>query len=155
MKTRTTTPVIVAILLLPLLILSSPLHAGGRRRVVTASPASPTIEFLGTQGSVDAGTIMWQGGKRRSTIQTRTVAMRIGPASRDARGSATLYAFLEVPDSRCTIRVNGVVLGNTPRVVQRDVPIGIPTTQRIEIEVPTSAADGALQASIAWEANSH
>lgn len=152
MNTRTNI-VIVSVLLPLLLLLSTPLQAGGRRRVVTASRASsgPAIEFLDTRGTLDAGTIVWKGGKRSTTVQTRTVAMRIGPASHEARGTATLHAFLEISDPRATVRVNGVTLGNGPRIVQRHVPIGIATNQRIEIEVPTSAADGALQLSIGWE----
>ncbi|HEX7830005.1 MAG TPA: hypothetical protein VF787_10120 [Thermoanaerobaculia bacterium] len=154
MNTRTSTPVIgTSLLLLFVLILSQPLQAGGRRRVVAASPSSlTTIEFLGTTGVLDAGTIAWNG-KQRSTIQTRTVAMRIGPPSREARGAVTLQAFIEIPDARCTVRVNGVTLGNAPRVVARNVPAGITTTQRIEIEVPINAPDGPLQLSIGWAAN--
>lgn len=154
MSTRTPTPVIAAGLLLFFsLFLSLSLQAGGRRRVVAASPSSPmTIEFLGTAGVLDVGRIAADGTKRNSTIQTRTVAMRIGPQSREARGTATLYAFLEIPDPHSIVRVNGVVLSSTPRVIMRDVPVGIRVTQRIEIEIPKDAPEGALQLSIGWTA---
>ncbi len=153
MSTRTTTPVIAAGLLLLALFLSPTLQAGGRRRVVAASQTSPlAIQFLGNDGLLDAGRISWDGTKR-STIRTRTVTLRIGPPAREVRGTTNLLAFLELTDQRCTVRVNGITIGNTPRVVQRDVPIGIATTQRIEIEVPVDAPEGALQLSIGWSAN--
>jgi hypothetical protein len=155
MTTRTTNRVIAgSFLTLFFLILSFSLQAGGRRRVVAASSAPPmTIEFLGTAGVLDAGRIAWNGRNRNSTIEARTVAMRIGPQSREARGTVTLYAFLEVPDAHATVRVNGVVLSSTPRVVMRDVPVGIRVTQRLEIEIPKDAPEGALQLSIGWAAN--
>ena len=145
MKTRIT----VALLALALAMNT---EAGGRRRVTAVSPTSPALSVVFVDGELlDAGTIASNGRKKKSTTTTRNVTLRIGAASRESRGTATLRAFLEVPDPRCTIRIDGIVLGAAPRVIQRHAPIGIAVTHRIEIEVPHSAAEGPLQTAIGWE----
>jgi hypothetical protein len=131
-----------------------PVVAGGRQRVmaVSAPREALAITFIDvTAGVVDAGTIVWRGGSKRSVVTTRRVTMRIGDASRESRGTATLRASLETPDPRATIRIDGILIGNAPRIIHSNAPIGIPFVHRLEIEVPTTAADGPLQASIAWE----
>jgi hypothetical protein len=104
-------------------------------------------------GVLDAGTIAARPRRGRTGAATaaRTVAIRIGAPSREARGTATVRAFLEMPDPNCTIRIDGIVLGAAPRVIRRNAPIGIATVYRIEIEVPPSAAEGALASTIGWE----
>lgn len=131
-----------------------PLVAGGRQRVmaVSAPREALAITFLDNPaGIVDAGTLVWRGGSKRSVVTTRRVTMRIGDASRESRGTATLRASLETPDPRATIRIDGIALGTAPRIIHSNAPIGIAFGHRIEIEVPVTAADGPLQASIAWE----
>jgi hypothetical protein len=135
-------------------LLSSPhLLAGGRRRAVAASPPSSdlSVTFLGSAGVLDAGTMSWRGGRKDATVTTRNVTMRIGPATAEARGTATVRAFLEMPDPLSSIRVNGVLLTGVPQIVQRQAPIGVTGTYRIEIAISTSAPDGPLQTSIGWE----
>lgn len=100
--------------------------------------------FVDTPGGmVNTGSI---AGKMR-----RTFGIRIGQPSRQARGHATLRAFLETGDPRCIVRLNGIVLGPQPRIIDRFTPIGITTTHRLEIEVPPSAPEGALLTTIGWE----
>lgn len=126
--------------------------AGGRRHAVAVSRAVPELTLTFVHGPVlDTGRVAWRGGRRRSTVTTHTVVLRIGAASREVRGTATLRAFLETPESATALRVNGVLLGAAPRIVRRHVPIGAETTLRIEIEVPVSAPEGPLAASIGWE----
>jgi len=95
----------------------------------------------------------WHGGAKRSVVSKRAVLMRIGEASRDALGTATLRAFLETPVAGAVIRVNGTVISTAPQIIQRHVPIGVPITYRIELEVPLSAPEGPIHAAIAWEAS--
>lgn len=136
------------------LLVPSDTHAGDRRRVRAVSPPSSAlaITFAGSEaGVMETGTIVWRGGAKRATVTTRTVRMRIGEASAESRGNVTIRAFLETPDPRCTIRIDGVPLTTAPRVIHRSAPIGVAFTHRIEIEVPVTAADGPLQASIGWE----
>lgn len=159
MSMRTNTPAAVATLVTLYLSLtvSFDLQAGGRQRAVavTPPPSELSLTFLenghASTAIVDAGTISWRGGRRRYSVTARTFAMRIGAASREARGTATVRAFLETPDPHATIRIDGIVLGATPRIVQRNAPIGIAVTHRLEIEVPVSAPEGAVAANIGWE----
>lgn len=134
-------------------LLSSPhVFAGGRRRAAASRPSPElSIAFLGSAGIVDMGTMAWHGGRKDATVTTRNVTMRIGPASPEARGTATVRAFLETPDPLCSIRVNGVLLTGVPQIVQRQAPIGLTNSYRIEIAISTSAPEGPLQTSIGWE----
>jgi hypothetical protein len=134
-------------------LLSSPqVLAGGRRRAVASRPSPElSVTFLGSAGVLDMGTMSWHGGRKDVTVTTRNVAMLIGPATPEARGTATVRAFLEMPDPLCSIRVNGVLLTGVPQIVQRQAPIGITNSYRIEIAIPTSAPEGPLQTSIGWE----
>jgi hypothetical protein len=152
MSTRTFSSVGVVLLLAFLLPLRA--FGAGRQRVLAVSPPSSGLELVfvsAPAGIIDAGTIVAHGGSRRATVSTRTVRIRIGEASPEPRGTATLRAFLETADPRCTIRVNGVVLAAAPRAIGRHLPIGIAVPHRIEIEVPINAAEGPLLASIGWE----
>jgi len=126
------------------LTLTLNLNAGGRRRVLAASPLSSglALVFLGGE-LLDAGPVAGR--------TTNTVRLRIGPPSREPRGTATVRAYLEVPDPRCVVRIDGIVLGAAPRVIRRHAAVGIPLTYRIDIEVPPAAAEGPLQTSIGWE----
>jgi len=139
------------------LLVTPTLQAGGRRRAVAVPPPSSALSLTfidsgrGDTAAIDAGTMTWSGGRNRFSVTTRRFAVRIGPQSRDARGTATLRAYLETTDPRATIRIDGIVLGTTPRVIQRNAPIGIAVTHRLEIEIPVSAPEGPLAASIGWE----
>jgi hypothetical protein len=135
----------LALLALLSLLFSLPLPAGGRHRAVSVSPPAEelTIAFVDAPGGmVDTGSI---AGKTR-----RTFGIRIGRPSREARGHATLRAFLETGEPRCIVRLDGIVLGTQPRIIDRFTPIGITTTHRLEIEVPASAPEGALLTTIGW-----
>ncbi|MEO8380324.1 MAG: hypothetical protein ABI779_11725 [Acidobacteriota bacterium] len=140
------------------LILPLSLHAGGRRRAAPASaPAEElTIVFIDTPaGVLDAGilTAGSHGAKATRAIATttRTFGLRIGRPLKEASGRATLRAFLELSDPRCIVRLDGVVLGTQPRIIDRFAPIGITTRHRLEIEVPAQAAEGALVMNIGWD----
>jgi hypothetical protein len=142
----------ILFLLAAFLLFPTHAHGGGRRRVMAVSPASPPLQLtlVGTS-VIDAGTIVWRGGSDRSTKAVRSVTLRIGEPSREARGTATIRAFVETFDRRCKLRIDGIELTTVPRVIRRHAPVGVPFTHRIEIEVPVTAADGPLDASIAWE----
>src|SRR5215213_10149154 len=101
------------------------IHGGGRRRALAVSPPAPAlaITFIdAAAGVLETGTIVWRGAGRRSTVTTRTVRMRVGEATGQPRGNVTLRAFLETPDPRCTVRIDGVPLAAAPRVVRRNAP---------------------------------
>lgn len=161
MSTRNVSPPVAAATLLTHLLLffcfTPALQAGGRQRAVAVPPPSDALSltFLdhgrATAAAVDAGTISWSGGRRPYAVTTRTFSLRIGPESPEARGRATLRAFLETPDPNVTIRIDGITLGTAPRVIRHHAPIGIALTHRLEIEVPVTAPDGTMAARIGWE----
>lgn len=150
MSTRTEPT--VAVMLLFCLLLPFTSAEGGRRRVLAVSrPSSAlSIAFLGTTGVLDTGTLVSPDGIRRAST-ARTVLLRIGEPSPEPRGTATLRAYLETPDPRATIRVGGITLTTAPRVIQRHAPIGVAIAHRIDIEVPVTAPEGPLAATIGWE----
>ena len=120
--------------------------------VAVSPPPSPLeLTFPGGGPVLDAGTIVWRGGANDRTVSVRTVTMRIGEPSRDARGTATVRAFVQTFDPACSIRIDGITLTTAPRIIRRHAPIGLATPYRIEVEVPVTARDGALQTSIGWE----
>jgi len=132
------------------------LPAGARRRAVAAPVPSDelSIAFVDAgQALLDAGAIAFRPskGRRGMATTTRTFGLRIGQPSREARGTATLRAFLETADSRCVVRIDGIVLGTAPRVIRHHAPIGIAMRHRLEIEVPPQAPEGALLTTIGWE----
>jgi hypothetical protein len=96
-----------------------------------------------------------QTSGRRSypvTIQRRVVTVRIGT---DRNGFAPLRAFLQGGDGRCRIRVDGKTLTAVPQVIDPLAPLGQPVSHVIEIEIPTTAAEGPVSASIGWTSDAH
>ncbi len=161
MSTRTLYRITAALLPTLVLFRSPDLHAGSRQRAVAVSPPSSALSLTFTSGGaasvsevIEVGTISWSGGRKRVTVTTRKFGVRIGRPSREARGTATLRAFLETPDPRATIRIDGIVLGAAPVVIAAHAPIGIDVTHTLEIEIPVTAPEGPLAAAIGWEVTS-
>lgn len=132
-------------------LLSPPLDAGGRRRLVAVSPPSSELSITFLDGMLDAGTIAWRGERRKSSTVRRAVAMRVGHPSKEHRGTVTLRASVEMPAKRAEIRVNDILLTAIPQIVDRHAPVGVPFIQRIQIEVSTKEPPGPLDAEIRWE----
>jgi hypothetical protein len=153
MSTRTFTPIAAAtwtLLYFFTLLLSAHLHAGGRRRAVAVPPPS-SLSLTFVDGPVlDTGSFSYRGGREKAAVAARSFAIRIGEPG--ARGTATLRAFLETAGPDAIVRVDGIVLTTTPRVIRRHVPLGTAVAHRLEVEVPVTAPDGPLNASIGWEA---
>lgn len=132
---------------------------GGRRRVVAASPSARdaiTIAFVGVAGSgsdamVDAGALSLARAKR-----TRKVfGIRIDAPGAAEGATVTLHAYLESYDGRCTIRVDGVLLGTVPKLIDAHMPIGTVGRHTIEIEVPPSVSEGAFTSSVRWDVSTN
>lgn len=160
MTSRNASPIATAsvlFLILSVLFCSPDLHAGSRQRAVAVSPPSSELSLTFVDGGssssiVDAGAISWKGGRRRVTVTKKKFGVRIGRPSREARGTATLRAFLETPDPRATIRIDGILVsGSAPVVIEHHAPVGITVTHVLEIEIPVTAPDGPLAATIGWE----
>jgi len=138
--------------------LADPMFAGGRRCAAAVSPhplsnirADLAIAFVGVSGS---GSEAWLDAGTMSKRTRRTFGVRIeSPAG--TNGTATLRASLENGDARCTVRVDGQVIGTTPKVIDAGARIGVATTHTIEIEVPANVPEGAFAAVLRWDATSN
>jgi hypothetical protein len=152
-----------ALFLLVLVFLVFPtttLSAKQRRRVAAAPRASLPgagldVTFLNggdsTMAVLDAGAIAWDGSRRQVTVVSRTFTIRVGEASAPSGASVNVRAFLETADPRATIRIDGITLGAAPILIRHHAPIGVPLTHRLEIEIPITAPEGPLVATIGWE----
>ena len=142
-------------------LLSTAVQAAPRRRAA-ATPADPeeiVITFVPlegtrsmTQTNLDLGTVAHNGGRSRVTHIINTVGVRVErKGSAAPQGSATLRAYLQAPDGRCIVRVDGIVIGAAPQVIDAHAPIGATVAHRVEVEVPTSVPAGSLFSAIGWE----
>jgi len=139
--------------------LIAPSARAARRRAVATPPAGDlTITFVPMAGesllgdTLDVGSVAHRGYERRDVTKvTRTVGIRV-TRTNGAKGVAALRAWVEAPDARVVLRVDGVVLSSVPRLVDSQAPLGAVIVHRIEIEVPVTAAEGAVLSSIRWEA---
>ena len=75
------------------------------------------------------------------------VTVRIGT---ERTGFAPLRASLQADDGRCRIRVDGKTLTAVPQVIDPLAPLGQAVAHVLEIEIPTTAAEGPVAASISW-----
>ena len=136
---------------LPILIaalLAAPANAGGRRRAAVSAPRPEiTIAFVGVTAGSGADALIDAGATSQG--HRRSFGIRLdGPGK-----TATLRASLESLDGRCIVRVDGIELGTTPKVIAAHAPLGSVTTHTLEIVVPPSVPEGAFAASVRWEAS--
>jgi hypothetical protein len=67
-------------------------------------------------------------------------------------GSASLIARLDATDGRSNIRIDGRPLpAGVPLLVEAHAAVGRISWHTLEVDVPPSAAEGALSAAITWE----
>jgi len=107
---------------------------------------------------MDAGRVSaaWNRGESApaGAPPSATVERRVGVrvASRSGRGGfARLRAFVESPDPRVVVSVDGAVLTSAPRLVDAHAPIGSTVGHRVRIEVPAPSPPGAFASRIVWE----
>jgi hypothetical protein len=146
----------IALLLALTLGAGSSALAAPRRRAVAPVPDELTITFVSRAGLLDLGSVAHAAGndKHGGTVRSETIQIRIDRRA-GSRGSALLRAFVAAPDARCSIRIDGQLLGAAPIVIDPQIPIGAVTSHRIDIEVPVTAAEGPLNTTIGWEASTN
>ena len=146
----------ITMLLALTLSAGSIVSAAPRRRAVAPVPDELTITFVSRAGLLDLGTVTHTGryAERGRTVRSETVTMRVDRRG-GSRGTASLRAYLAAPDARCTIRIDGQLVGAVPIVIDPQIPIGAVTSHRIDIEVPVTAAAGPLATTIGWEASTN
>jgi hypothetical protein len=86
-------------------------------------------------------------GSPAVTLLRRVVTVRIGT---ERTGFAPLRAHLQTVDGRCRIRVDGTTLTAVPQVIDPLAPLGQAVAHVLEIEIPTTATEGPVAASISW-----
>jgi hypothetical protein len=144
-------------MLLALSLSASSIALAAPRRRAVAPPADElTITFVARAGLLDLGSVSHTGAnaKRDRTVRSETIQLRVDRRG-GSRGSALLRAYLITPDARCSIRIDGQLLGIAPVVIDPQVPIGAVTSHRIDVEVPMTAAEGPLSTSIGWEVSTN
>ncbi|HET7434054.1 MAG TPA: hypothetical protein VFN10_04990 [Thermoanaerobaculia bacterium] len=144
--------------------LAGPVLAGGRRPAAAASATRvnpiaivfTSVEGNGSDAYTDAGSIsqaraVHGHGRNARAFTTKLFGIRLERAGAP-QGTARLLVSLESSDDRCTIRIDGVVITTTPRVIDAQMTIGKTTQHTLEIEVPADMPEGAINAALRWEA---
>ncbi|HEX3583370.1 MAG TPA: hypothetical protein VH087_16490 [Thermoanaerobaculia bacterium] len=146
----------IAMLLALILSAGSIALAAPRRRAAAPVPDEVTITFVSRPGLLDLGSVAHtaRNDKHDRTVRSETIQIRLDRRG-GSRGSASLRAYLVSPDARCSIRIDGRLLGATPVVIDPQIPIGALTSHRIDVEVPVSAPEGPLSTTIGWEASTN
>jgi len=130
--------------------------AAPRRRAVAPVVDEVTITFVSRPALLDLGSVAHsaRNDKRDRTVRSDVIQIRIDRRGGN-RGSASLRAYLVSPDARCSIRIDGRLLGAAPVVIDPQIPIGAVTSHRIDVEVPVTAAEGPLNTTIGWDASTN
>lgn len=146
----------IAMLLALTLSAGSIALAAPRRRAVAPVPDDVTITFVSRAGLLDLGSVAHtaRNERRDRTVRSETIQIRLDRRG-GSRGSASLRAYLASPDARCSIRIDGQLLGAAPIVIDPQIPVGAVTSHRIDVEVPVTAPEGPLATTIGWEATTN
>jgi hypothetical protein len=146
----------IAVLLALSLGASSIALAAPRRRAIAPPADELTMTFVSRAGLLDLGSVTHAGAnaKRDRTVRSETIQLRVDRRG-SSRGSASLRAFLLAPDARCSIRIDGQLLGIGPVIIDPQVPIGAVTSHRIDVDVLTTAPEGPLTTWIGWEVSTN
>jgi hypothetical protein len=155
----------LAITLLLLLATARPARAEKRRATAPPPDDSLAIAFIDVDSSdssmTAAGSEAWLDLKsvthlgatnHRVTTLRRRIGIRLVRANGAAFGTATITVRLESWDGRATFRIDGKQLSSMPVTIDLHAAVGPVTVHTLDIDVPVSAAEGALAASIRWEA---
>jgi hypothetical protein len=121
--------------------------AGSISVVLAALPGGgPLVSELAGKGALDLGQAAYGAGSHLPNVEVRTlrdrmvVSTRFGLAVRDPSGhfaSASVLASLAYSDSSRVLRLDGVRLSTVPQLIQAQARLGVTSSHRLEIEVPT------------------
>ncbi|HXH94271.1 MAG TPA: hypothetical protein VNN25_22030 [Thermoanaerobaculia bacterium] len=155
----------LAVTLLVLLASTRPARAEKRRATAAPPDDSLAIAFIdvdsgdasmtaaGSEAWIDLKTVTHAGvARERMTKMRRRIGIRLERANGLASGTATISVRLESWDGRATFRLDGRQLSSAPVTIDTHLAVGPVTVHTLEIDIPISAAEGALTASMRWEA---
>lgn len=149
-----------------LLAVSLPVNAQRRRAAgspaeamsiafVEAGTSDAALTTAGSDAWLDVATVKHEGKVReRSTRIRRQFGVRVLRAGSVAFGSAVITARLDAWDNRVSYRIDGHELTTAPMIVDTHASIGAVTIHTLDIEIPVTAAEGPIAASIQWEVRS-
>ena len=108
--------------------------------------------------TVDVGDLSLQSPKvsRRGSGRTssysviRHFRLRVARTDRQS-GRIEISAYLLQDCFNCKLRIDGIEMSTIPKVIAANTQLNTSISHRLEIEVPTEAAAGALNAEIGWE----
>jgi hypothetical protein len=126
-------------------------RAARRRAVATPAPEELAIVFVPMGGQSLMGDVLEVGGIARGKV-ARTIGVRVERRGGAGKGVAALRVWVEAPDPRYTLRIDGKIIGGAPLLIDPQAPLGLVIAHRIELDVPPSAAESAVLSSIKWEA---
>lgn len=154
----------LAITLLVLVASTRPARAEKRRAAAAPTDDSVSIAFIevdssdasmtaaGSEAWLDLKTVTHDGAvEKRMTTLRRRVGIRLVRTNGLASGTATISVRLESWDGRATFRIDGKQLSSAPVTIDTRLAVGPITVHTLEIDIPVSAAEGALAASMRWE----
>jgi hypothetical protein len=154
----------LAITLLVLVASTRPARAEKRRATAPPTDDSVSIAFIDVDSSdasmTTAGSEAWLDLKtvthdataeKRMTRLRRRIGIRLVRTNGLAAGTATISVRLESWDGRATFRIDGKQLSSAPVTIDTRLAVGPVTVHTLEIDIPVSAAEGALAASMRWE----
>lgn len=155
----------LAITVLVLIASTQPARADKRRATAPPADDSVAIAFIdvdsndapmtaaGSEAWLDLKTVTHDGAtETRMTRLRRRIGIRLVRTNALASGTATISVRLESWDGRATFRIDGKQLSSAPVTIDTHLAVGPVTVHTLEIEIPISAAEGALAASMRWEA---
>jgi hypothetical protein len=90
-----------------------------------------------------------------SVTAARILSVRVDRPSGMTGNGVTLKAWLRSVDANISVRINGIELGSTPRIIDPQMKIGRSIAIRIEAAVPSTAPEGMRLSAIEWEASTN
>jgi RNase P/RNase MRP subunit p29 len=127
---------------------------GELRPVFLEADDRAPVRRAGHDGAtIDVGRVI--AGRSSSRLAMRTVVrrqfrMRVDGSASVAR-FARVRAFVQNDTPGHRVRIDGRLLTSAPQLLDAAVPLGVPVSHVLEIEVPISEHDGALTETIVWQ----
>jgi hypothetical protein len=118
-----------------------------------------SVEGGGDSEFVDLGAVSadpaQEGTAPRAAKVKRVILVRVDHPLAVKGETAMLRAWLRTIDPNVTVRVNGIVLGSAPSLIDPRLRVGALVSIRLDVEIPTSAPQGSRFSAIEWDATTN
>jgi hypothetical protein len=88
---------------------------------------------------------------RRPNSYVVVTAIGLRATSSSVSGPVSLQAFLDSPMPGLLIRIDGIDISSNPQAFARNVPLGVVTRHRLELEIPNTMSPGSVPQDIPLE----